>query len=180
MRVLNRLLALVIGVLLAIAGGVLVVEVVAAMLGRSPLIVDEDRVGELVAQAQWTTPVVVAIIAATGIVGLALLLAQLWPHAPATLALRDRPSQRAATVDRRGLQEVLRQQAMEDTDVLAARVRWRGRRRLRVMAQVPPDTSIPEARQRLATRMRDTTAGLGLRRRPRPTVKVRHARRRVR
>ncbi len=180
MRVVNRLLALLIGVLLAVAGGLLVAEIVAVLVGRPPLVVGEDRVGQLVAETQWTTPVVVVILAATGVVGLVLLLAQLWPRAPTTLALRDRPPQRAADVDRRGLQDVLRQQAMEDTDVLAARVRWRGRRRLRVMTQVPPDASLREVRQRVAARMRDTTDALGLRRRPRPTVKVRHARRRVR
>ncbi len=80
MRVFNRLLVLVLGVALAVAGVLVVVEAIWAWAGSGPV---GAFVGQWIATFRttpWSAPIVIAISVAVAVVGLVLLLAELRPQ----------------------------------------------------------------------------------------------------
>lgn len=178
MRIVNRLLALVLGIGLLVVGLAAVGEALLAYLGREPVL-PHDRVATALQGRGWSDPLVVQVLAVAAVVGVLLVALQFVPRRPAALALSDESDDRRTQIDRRGLQNRLRRVAEADQDVLSATVRVR-RRRARVRLSAPPDAAGKGVRARVRQALRTDVDGLGLRRRLRPTVRVRQARERVR
>jgi hypothetical protein len=176
MRIVNRLLALVVGLALAAAAAVAIIEMVTALTGNAA-IVPRERWASVLAELRWDDPTLVA--AATGLVlaGLVLLGVELTPARPRQFALRG-SIDAAASIDRRGLQERLRHVALRDADVVAADVRIR--RRAKVRASVPPDTDRRACRQRVLDATTSAIDELGLTRPPTVRAQIVKARERVR
>lgn len=177
MRIVNRLLAFVVGLALAAAAVIAIVEIVVALSGRPPVLVARNRVASELGRLQWDDPRVVAVAVGMIVVGLLLLLVQLIPRRPIQLPLQGQPG-RSAAIDRRGLQERLRHVALRDRDVVAAAVRVRRRAKLRV--SVPGDADRRDARRRVHERVTDAVGQLGLRRPLKVKVAVVEARERTR
>jgi hypothetical protein len=90
MRLVNRLLALLLGLVLLAGGLLLAVEAVLAAVGHPPWLVRFDT---WLAPLQRTTlgdPIVPSIALAVAVLGLLLLFVQLRPWAPRLLAIRRR------------------------------------------------------------------------------------------
>ena len=179
MTVVNRMLALVVGLALLAAGMVTVTEVVAARLGRPPWVVPTTVWDQTLGALRWDDPSVVWVLIGTLVIGLLLLLLELWPHRPQVLALQQASPDMTAAVDRRGLQEHLRQVIVEDPAVTTARVQA-GKRKVVVEAAVPPSEDTAAVRQRLHSRLTEALERLNLQRPVRPTVRLNRGEERVR
>ena len=77
MRTLNRLLSLLLGLALAVAGVTVVIEVILAAAGESFVALPANRWLGWLTATSWSTASVMAILAAMTLVGLLLLLAEL-------------------------------------------------------------------------------------------------------
>jgi hypothetical protein len=173
--VINRMLGLVLGLALLVAGVVTVVEVVAARLGRPPWVVPTSAWDQTLGALRWDVTVLVAML----VIGLVLLLLELWPRQPQVLPLQPASPDRTAAVDRRGLQEHLRQIVAEDPSVTTVRVQA-GKRKVAVQAEVPPSEDVATVRQRLESRLTEALDRLDLQRPVRPTVQLDRGEERVR
>ncbi len=179
MTVVNRMLALVLGLALLVAGVVTVTEVVAARLGRPSWVVPTSAWDQTLGALRWDDSRVVMVLIALLVIGLLLLGLELWPRQPQVLALQPASPHRTAAVDRRGLQEHLRQIVAEDPSVTTASVQAR-KRKVAVRAAVPPSEDAAAVRQRLENRLTEALDRLDLQRRVRPTVQVDRGEERVR
>lgn len=179
MTVVNRMLALVLGLALLVAGVVTVVEVVAARLGRPPWVVPTSAWDQTLGALRWDDSRVVTVLVAMLVIGLLLLLLELWPRQPQVLPLQPASPDRTAAVDRRGLQEHLRQIVAEDPSVTTVRVQA-GKRKVAVQAEVPPSEDVATVRQRLESRLTEALDRLDLQRPVRPTVQLDRGEERVR
>ncbi len=179
MTALNRLLALLLGLAVAAVGVVAAVEVMLVLLGRPQWLLPRSQWHRSLGAAEWADTAVVSTCAILLLVGFVLLLLQLQPRRPATLPLRSDAPQRTYTLDRRGLQEHLRQQAVADGDVLGARVRAY-KRKAKVVASAPPDSDRSVLRARLQERLGTAIERLELDGSYRPSVSVEQARQRAR
>lgn len=177
MRTVNRLLAFVVALALAVAAALAIVEIAAALAGGSPVLVARTRLASELGQLRWDDARVIAVAAGMVLVGLILVLVAAVPPRPPQLPLRGQPG-RSVAVDRRGLQERLRHVALRDRDAVAATVRIRRRAKLRV--SVPRDTDRRAARVRLRERVAAAVDELDLRRPLRITVDVVRAKERAR
>jgi hypothetical protein len=79
MRALNRLLSLLLGLALAVAGVIVVIEVILAAAGESFVALPANRWLGWLKATSWSTASVMAILAPMTLVGLMLLLAELRP-----------------------------------------------------------------------------------------------------
>jgi hypothetical protein len=79
MSALNRLLSLLLGVALAVAGVIVVIEVILAAAGESFVLLPANRWLGWLKATSWSAASVMAILAAMTLVGLLLLLAELRP-----------------------------------------------------------------------------------------------------
>lgn len=79
MRALNRLLSLLLGLALAVAGVIVVIEVILAAAGESFVALPANRWLGWLKATPWSAASVMAILAAMTLVGLMLLLAELRP-----------------------------------------------------------------------------------------------------
>ncbi len=178
MRLVNRLTGLLLGLALACAAGIAIIEAALGLLGRPAWLVDRSLMHRSLSELRWDHPTLVVILLAAVVVGLLLLLAQLAPRRPRALDVRDDDRHRQVSIDARGLEERLRHTAMDDSAVLGARVRAR-RRRARIIAAVPPGTDRAEVRGRLRQSVGESVEELRLAGRYRPAVSVRQAKERV-
>jgi hypothetical protein len=179
MRAFNRVLGLLLGLALAAAGVIAAAELVLGLTGQPPWLIARSDWDTGLSRLVWTSPTLIAVLIGLTLVGLILLVLQLLPRVPVALPLQPTGANRSAEIDRRGLQERLRQVAIADPDVLGARVRAR-RRRVKVAVNVPPDVDGGEVRNRLRSELDDSLGELGLAVRYRPVVALRRARERVR
>jgi Family of unknown function (DUF6286) len=179
MRAFNRVLGLLLGLALAAAGAIAVVEIVLGLTGQPPWLIARSDWDTGLSRLVWTSPTLITVLVGLTLVGLILLVLQLVPRAPVALPLRPTGANRSAEIDRRGLQERLRQVASADPDVLGARVRAR-RRRVKVAVNVPPDADAADVRNRLRGDLDESLGELGLAVPYRSVVAVRRARERVR
>lgn len=177
MRVTNRVLSFVFGTVLAGAAGLAAAEMVAGFFNAGPLLVPVDDWGARAQAAAWGDVAVIVTCVGMVLVGLLILAAVITPRRPVQLAMRDHDDHKAS-IDRRGLEHRLRSVALRDGDVVAAKVHIR--RRVKVHAQVPPDTDERQVRQRLRQSVRTAVDELDLQRRLGSKVKVGEAKERVR
>lgn len=175
MTVVDRLLGLILGLALAWAGLLILIEAARAALGEQPWLVDVSAWNQALGDLAWNDPVLLLVLAGTVLLGLILLIMELKPRRPGHFVMQDQRDDRNTTVDRRGLEDRLRRRVVDDEDVVDANVRV-GRRRARVTASVPPDTSPRSVRERLESKVRAALDELSLRARLRPAVKVQRTR----
>lgn len=83
--VLTRLLSIVLALALVAAGVVVLVEVAAALQGVDRVVVSQDAIDEL-GRRRWDDGAVLAILIGLAVLGLAAVLAGLWPRPPLLLA----------------------------------------------------------------------------------------------
>lgn len=179
MSVLNRLLALLLGLFLLGVGVLASVESVLVGMDRPGWFLQRRAWDELLRGLTWEHRGLMLSAAFVLLVGIALLAVQLWPGTPSRLRLAKATPDRRATIDGRGLKEVLRRRAVEDEDVFVATVRLR-RRRARVTVSAPPDAKGAEVRARVREKLRKRIDDLQLEKRLRVKVAVRRAKARVR
>lgn len=179
MSVLNRLLVLLLGLVLLGVGVLATVESVLVGMDRPGWFLQRHAWDELLRGLTWEHRGLMLSAAVVLLVGIALLAVQLWPGTPSQLRLANATPDRRATIDGRGMKEVLRRRAMEDEDVLVATVRLR-RRRARVTVSAPSDANGAEVRARVHEKLRKCIDDLQLEKRLRVKVAVRRAKGRVR
>lgn len=179
MSVLNRLLGLALGLALLGGGLLAAVEAVLAALDRSPWLVPHDRWGPSLSQLAWDDRTLVVVAALTVLAGILLLVTQLWPTRPSVVPIVEQRPDRLALLDGRGLEDLLRRSALEDGDVVDARVRLR-RRTARVSARAPRDAEVRSVQSRARDRVQARADQVDLQRPLAVKVRVQHARARVR
>ena len=115
MKTLNRLLTLLLSVALITFGVVLAVEVVGALFGSHPLLVDWRGAYRAGRSDRWDSAIVRVLASAVAVVGLLLLLAQLKPRRISRLVVSSDDPHTHAAVTRAGVHSALRR-AAEDVD----------------------------------------------------------------
>lgn len=153
MRIVNRVLGLLLGLLLLGAGVVAAVETVLDFLGRPAWLVSVDQWAPTLSELTWDDRTLIVVAALTLAAGVALVGLQLWPARVRTFPMVEPKQDRLVALDSRGLQELLRRSAVDDGDVLDATVRV-SRRRVRVSGLVPHDRDTPVRRVQTRTRER--------------------------
>lgn len=153
MRILNRVLGLLLGLLLLGAGVLAAVETVLSFLGRPAWLVAVDQWAPALSELTWDDRTLIVVAALTLVVGVTLVGLQLWPARPRSFPMVEPKQDRLVALDSRGLQELLRRSAVDDGDVLDATVRV-SRRRVRVSGLVPQDQDTPVRRVQSRTRER--------------------------
>lgn len=130
MRVANRLAALVVGIVLFAAGLLALVEGVLAATGRRPWPVDFAGWYGPLTRTRLSAPVVLGVSVAVGIVGLAVLFAEVRPWAPNRLSVRHLHGGESVAwwVHRRSVERQLSDAVDTVAGVSDTRVRLRGRR----------------------------------------------------
>jgi MFS family permease len=136
MRWLNRVLAAIFGLALAIAGGAVVWGAVAAVLEPSSRRIPHE--GWIASQDgyRWNSPEVLWMGAGLAAVGLLLVALQLLPRRPSALGAALGENGVRVEVDRTGLERALTREAAGVEGVTGARTRSR-RRKVRTKVDVP-------------------------------------------
>jgi len=169
MRTLNRVLTLLVSVAVIVAAAVLAVEVVVAVLGLHPLLLDW-RAGRTDA---WDSTIVRVIAGAVALVGLLLLAAQLKPRRVRRLKVSSQDANTDAALTRAGVRSALRRAATDVDGINSAKVKL-GRRTAKVTAS--SRASQAGLAQDLTTEVRtavaDRLASLQLRHAPRARTSV--------
>jgi hypothetical protein len=131
MRLLNRLLAALLSLALIVAGVLVVVEVVAQRLGRSPAVVDWPHLYDWTRRTPWQQGSVRVTCILLAVAGLLLLAAELKRSKPDRLAVRSETTDAAYT--RRGVAGTIRS-AVSDVDGINSASVSVSRRKVRVAA----------------------------------------------
>lgn len=179
MTILNRILGLLVGLVLLTGGLLLMAEAVLAYLGRRPWLAPSDEWAPAFSELSWQDPAVIVAAVLSVLVGLGILVLQLWPQRPAALRVVEDRANRLAALDGRGVQELLRRAAVDDDDVLHARVRL-SRRTAKVSSRVPQDAPLRAVQSRSRMRVRARVDELQLQRPLRVKVRARRSKARVR
>lgn len=179
MRALDRLLALVLGLALAVAAVIAVVEISLLLAGTGSWLIDRTSWDDELSALRWDdSSVTVGLGVALGVALLVLVL-QLIPRRPARLAVRETRDDRDVSISRKGLQVRLRNTAEADPDVVRSTATVT-RRRAHIDAHLPAQAPRKEVRQRLGDSLRSDLDGLGLGRTPRVRLQLHQAKARVR
>lgn len=179
MPLVNRLLALVLGLALAVAGVIAIIEVSLLLGAHQPWLVDRTAWHESLEQLRWSDrPMTLGLTIALAC-GLALAFLQLVPRQPARLALDDAAEDRSTSVSRRGLQDRLREVVSGDPEVVEARVKV-SRSRAAVRASVHRSTEPADVRRRLSESLYGSLDELALSHRLRVQVQLDESKARVR
>lgn len=179
MNALNRLLGLLVGLTLLGAGLLLVVETALSFLQRPSWLVPLDRWATELSGLAWQDRTLMVVAALCVVAGVGLVTLQMWPARPAALRLIEQRVNRLAALDGRGLEELLRRAAVDDSDVLGAAVRV-SRRTARVKGSVPQDASLSAVRSRTRERVQAAVRELRLERPLKVVVRMRRSKVRVR
>ena len=173
MKIVNRLLAALLGFALMAGGAVLAIEVAAQRLGTGPLLVDWPAMYRWASRTPWTATSVRLLCLALAVLGLALLIAQLLPRRPRRLRLDSDSPMTDAAITGRGLAQTLRAIVADIDGIRAARVAVR-RRRVRITAKAAarqPDSGSP-IHDRVVNVAQERLDALRLQRAPRLAVRV--------
>jgi hypothetical protein len=133
-KLLNRLLALVVGLAVVSVAVVLAAEVVADRVGRRPVVVNWPAAYQWAHDTTWNAGTVRFICLVPCLLGLALLVAQLTPRRPARLATDNADPATDAAYTRRGVAQAICTAVTEVDGVHRTAVAV-GRRRIRVATQ---------------------------------------------
>ena len=133
MRTFNRLLTLLLSVALIAFGVVLAVEVVGALFGSHPLLLDWRGAYRAGRNNQWDSAAVRVLAGALAAAGLLLLLAQLTPRRISRLTVSSDDPHTDAAVTRAGVRRALRRAAEDVDGIRVAKVKI-SRRSAKVVA----------------------------------------------
>ncbi|SHH29025.1 DUF6286 domain-containing protein [Geodermatophilus nigrescens] len=136
MRTLDRVLAVLLAAGGLVLGVLVVVEVVAAGLGRPPVALPYSPVAAWLRETPWSSAAALAVAAGLAVLGLALLVAELAPRRRTDLVLTGDDPATTATLSVRSLARVLESAATGVPGVERASARVR-RRRARLSVHVP-------------------------------------------
>lgn len=152
MRVLNRLLALVLGIGLVALGAVVTTEVVRANFGRPRWILPYDRMWAYLTSHSWTSPSVRLVFGVVAAVGLVLVVMQLWPRRRRYVPLAGAADGIDVVVPRSSLRRAIDAAAVGEEGVRGAAVRLSARRAdVRVLSD-DPDV-VPRVTERVTERL---------------------------
>lgn len=160
MRALDRLIAMLAGLALVAAGGLLAVEAVLVAANRPAWLIPRHRWHQDLRVLAWDDRTIRASSVVMIALGALLLGAQLIPRRPLRFPLRGRTG-RTAWLSRRGLQHHLERTASQDPDAATGRARV-GRRRALIDVGVAPRADRRALAQRLDETGRRTVDQLGL------------------
>ena len=160
MHVLNRILAMLLALALLLGGLLAVVEIVLALLGRPPWLAPHPAWSSWLSEQTFATGVVRAVLIASVVLGLLLLVAALRRGRPGSLALPSGSEGVRVTASRRGIERTVSRAAQRADGVRSARVRA-GRRKVRVTA-VTGLREPGDLRQRVADAVDERLGELGL------------------
>lgn len=171
MRVLDRVLSAVLGLVLLVGGLVVAIEIVLAALGRSPWLVPHDRWADSARTTPWSDPGLRVVFVGLAAAGALLLVAEVARRRPEALPLAARGAGVVAALDRRAVERWLVQRVERVDGVAGAGVRIMARRTVVEATSVGRDSGAVEPG------VREVAAGslesLGLDRPTRLAVKVR-------
>lgn len=160
MRVVNRVLALLVGLAVVAVAAIALGEVAVGLLGRDALLIPRAAWARSMTELRWNDPGLVGAGTIALVIGVALLVVELWPRRPLELPVRDHVAGRSMSIDRRGLQQRLRRVIEQDADVVNALVQVRRSAHVRVL--VPPGVDRRQVRTRITERLRAAVDGLEL------------------
>lgn len=175
MKILNRVLALLLGLIVIGAAVVLVIEVTARRVGARPVVLDWPAMYRWAHHTTWGAAPVRAGAVLLALAGLAVIGSQLRPRRPDRLALASDPTSTDAAVTRQGVAHSVRTAVTEIDGVDTARVSVR--RRVTVNAGVHADQDTQGYRDTITRVAGDAVTTLRLRRPPRISVHVTTGRR---
>lgn len=176
MAVLNRLVVVLLGLVLAAAGVLLVAEAIAAAVGQPPLLLDRSFIDSRLSELSWIDLWMDIALAVLIGLGALLLLMQLVPRQPDSLPLRAGQG-RQAEIERKPLAGLIAARATNDRDVISARADV-SRSAVRVDAKALPGADIQAVKGRLGQIVNDTLQPIELARPLRSKVSVRRTRER--
>ncbi len=170
--VVNRLLALIVGLAVIGLAVVVIVEVVAELVGADPVLVDWPAAYAWAQRTTWSDTAVIGVSLLLTLIGLALVIGQLWRSKVRRLAVESPDPATDASITRRGLVRDLSAAVSEVDGATPQRVIV-GRRRITVRAAAGGTDTDPVALRDAVT----STVGrrldrLHLRRPPRLAVDI--------
>ena len=173
MRLLNRPLALILAVALAGASVILIIEVIAAAIHASPVIVHWPAWYHWAGKTRWNALVIRVWSAILIVVGVLILAIELKPRRVTRLRLRTADDATDAALTRSGLARTLRAAATGIDGITGAAVTVR-RRRARVAARSAARgrTATDALKQPVSQAVRGRLDALDLYRTPRLKVRV--------
>lgn len=173
MRVLNRPLAFILAAALAVAGTVLIIEVIGVAAHHGPLVVPWTTWYRWAGRTRWDQLVIQLWSGILIAIGALILVLELKPARVTRLSLQSRHDATSAAVTRRGLAKSLRSAAAEIDGISTAAVSV-GRRRARVTAtSAARGPAAAEAlRQPVTQTLQERLDALGLRHPPALSVRV--------
>ncbi len=170
-RLINRLLVLALSLALIALAGVVIVEVVAALLGKGPVLLDWPAAARWAQDNTWGNPRVLAASLILLAAGLALVLGQLWPAATRRLRVDSSDPATDMAVTRRTVAADVTAAVRDVDGVIPQKVKV-GRSRIAVRAA----TSADGDQAALADQVRAAVTGrlerLHLRRPPRLALRM--------
>ena len=176
MRAFNRFLSLLLGVALVAGGALAIAELLAAVLGRQPLVVPAAEWADALRGATVSDTVALVVAGAVAVVALVLLVveARPWPRRRIAWATDDTG---AWWLRRRSIEDHIAYAVVDATSATGAEVILRAGRR-RWLAEVLADAA-PAARPAIQQRAEQALARLAGERPARVEVRLRRARRAV-
>ncbi|MEV6968675.1 DUF6286 domain-containing protein [Hamadaea sp. NPDC051192] len=171
-KVVNRVLGVVVALALIAASVVVLVEVVAAAAGAAPVLVDWSGALDWARRTRWDDTALKAAGLLLAVVGLGLLVFELWPSRVRRLPVESADSNMDAAVTRRGVAQDLTAATGEVEGVTPGRVKV-GRNQIRVLATArDAGPEQPGLREEVAETAGTHLDRLRLTRRPRLSVTV--------
>lgn len=175
MRLVDRLLAIIVAFALVVGGALGAVEVaLGRFLDRGPWLLPWDRWYDSARRNTWSNRSALLAAVLLAVVGLSLVVAQLWRRRPQALPLQPRSAAVRATIDRKSLERGLVRAAGRVDGITAVTVRLR-RRRLTLGARTDRRL-LGDLRARVTYEADAVLAGLQLQDAPQLKVTVRSRR----
>jgi uncharacterized protein DUF6286 len=170
--VVNRVLALIVGLVVIVLALVIIVEVVAKLFNAGPVLVDWPAAYAWAQRTAWSDTVVKGVSLLVALVGLALVIGELWPSRVRRLAVDSPDPAIDAAITRRGLAQDVTTAVNQIDGVTPQRVKVR-RARITVRAAAGNAAADPVAlRDAVTSSVRGRLDGLNLRRRQQLAVNV--------
>jgi hypothetical protein len=173
MRIVNRVLALIVGVAVIALAVVVTTEVVRSNLGLPRWFLPYQSLGALLTELTWDSDAVKLICAAVAVIGLVLVIAQLWPRRRRFLQLSGAADGIDPVLPRSSLRKAIDSAAAAEEGVRATAVKLGPRRAVvRLLTTGAGHSDDDEVANRVAARVTRRIADIGPARQPRITVHV--------
>jgi len=170
--VVNRLLALIVGLAVIGLAVVVIVEVVAKLIGSAPVLVDWPAAYAWAQRTTWSDPAVRGVSLLAVLAGLGLVIGELWPSRVRRLAVDSPDPATEVSITRRGLARDVTAAVNEVDGVTPQRITVR-RRRITVRAAAGNTAADQIAlRDAVSRSVRGRLDRLHLRRPPRLAVNI--------